>query len=96
MEREPSGDGSVFPGPKAGVMLPLYMLCGQVRKGLTRRNSPFTDMLRTLSVLRGLQATPVEDLTEPHIALASQGNWRSCREGIDHSSLVLFKLPCQL
>lgn len=66
--------GSVFPGLKAGVMLPLYMLCGQVRKGLTRRNSPFTNMLRTLSVLRGLWATPVEDLTEPHIAIASQGN----------------------
>lgn len=66
--------GSVFPGLKAGVMLPLYMLCGQVRKGLTRRNSLFTNMLRTLSVLRGLGATPVEDLTEPHIAIASQGN----------------------
>lgn len=96
MEREPSGDGVSFPRSKGRCDASLYMLCGQVRKGLTRRNSPFTDMLRTLSVLRGLQATPVEDLTEPHIALASQGNWRSCREGIDHSSLVLFKLPCQL
>lgn len=31
-------------------------------------------MLRTLSVLRGLRATPAEDLTEPRIAMASQGD----------------------
>lgn len=79
LEQEPSGEGQFSQVGRAGVVLPLYMLCGQGRKGLTRRKSPFTDTSsRTCRVLRSLWATPVEDLT----CCCSQSgkHWRGCCE----------------
>lgn len=89
--------GSVFPGLKAGVMLPLYMLCGQVRKGLTRRNSLFTDMLRTLSVLSWSRGNSSRrPYRTRHCYSQSGKHWGRYCDSIDHSYLILFKLPCQL
>lgn len=70
LEQKPSGEGQFSQVERAGVVLPLYVLCGQVRKGLTRRKSLFTTK-NTPSVLRSLWATPVRTL---HVAVASQGN----------------------
>lgn len=39
LEQEPSGEGQFSQVERAGVVLPLYVLCGQVRKGLTREGN---------------------------------------------------------
>ena len=56
LEQEPSGDGAVFPGVKsicdASPLSPLHALWES--QGLSRRKSPFTNMLRTLPVLLGV------------------------------------------